>query len=71
MVQVSVTIVVLIILLKVYKNFKDVFLTQNTSYFFLYKNYNYTINLVKNKSLFYKPIYSLLKNEFSIFPSLY
>lgn len=51
---------------KAYKDFENVISIQNTSYLPMYKDYDYAIDLIDDKQLFYSPIYSLSKNEPSI-----
>lgn len=43
------------------------FLIKNASNLPLFKDYNYTINLINRKQPFYNIIYSLLQNKLSIF----
>ena len=67
MVQVSAATAEPIVLPKVYKNFEDVFSAQNASHLPPHKNHDHAIDLiVDDKQPFYRPIYSLSKNEFPI-----
>lgn len=54
-------------LLKVYKDFEDVFLIENAGYLPLHENYDHAINLIDGKQPPYEPIYSLLEKKFFIF----
>lgn len=51
----------------VYKDFKDIFIGENTSYLLLYKNYDYIIDIIDTNPPFYRLIYNLSENKFSIF----
>ncbi len=50
-----------------YKNFKDDLSTENAGHLPLHEDHHHSINLVDGKHSFYGPIYSLFKNELSIF----
>lgn len=56
----------IIVFSKVYKDFEDNFLVENTNHLLLHKDYDYTINLINGKQPLYKLIYSLSKNKLSI-----
>ena len=50
---------------KAYKDFEDVFSTENSGHLPMHKDHDHAIDLVDDKQLSYGPIYSLSENELS------
>lgn len=57
----------IVIFLKTYKDFRDVFSVKNASHLPLYKDHDYAIDLIDGKQLPYGLIYSLSENKLSFF----
>lgn len=67
MAQIYSTTAKTITIAEAYKNFENLFSTKNASYLPLHEDHNDAIDLVDNKYPPYSLIYSLSKNELSIF----
>ena len=67
MAQISSTTAKPVIIPEAYKDLKNVFSTKNAAHLPMYKDHDHVINLVHDKQSHYGLIYSLSKNEVSIF----
>ncbi len=71
MTQISATTTEPIRLNKEYKDFVDVFSTENASHLAFNEDHDYVINVIDGKKTSYRPIYSPFKNELSILPKYF